>query len=80
MKEHQRRVLSSQEVFELVSLFKDRLCKLLEDSVHISAMARPQTLQETNMAAVTGDEQGQVGVLLHCLHWNGFKTKYLHLL
>lgn len=80
MKEHQRRVLSSQEVFELVSLFKDRLCKLLEDSVHISAMTRPQTLQETNMAAVTGDEQGQVGVLLHCLHWNGFKTKCLHLL
>lgn len=25
------------------------------------------------MAAVAGNEQGQVGVLLHCLHWNGCK-------
>lgn len=75
MKEHFSQVLLSGKVFELVSLFKDRLRKLLEDSVHISALSRPQTLQETNMAAVTGDEQGKVGILLHCLHWNGFKTK-----
>ena len=54
-------------------MFNDGLSKLLEDSVHVRALSRPQALEETNMAAMTGDEQGQVGILLHCLHWNGCK-------
>lgn len=50
----------------------DSLGKLLEDTVHISALSRPQTLQEANMAAMTGDEKGQVRIPLHSLHWNGW--------
>lgn len=54
-------------------MFNDRLNELLEDSVHVRALSRPQALKETNMATVTGDEQGQVGILLDRLHWNGCK-------
>lgn len=60
---------------KLVPFFNDRLCKLLKDSVHVSALSWPQTLQEANMAAVTGNEQGQVRILLYCLHWNSCKQK-----
>lgn len=56
-------------------MLDDRLSKLLEDSVHVRALSRPQALEETDMAAVTGDEQGQVGILLHRLHGNGWKAK-----
>ena len=60
---------------ESAAFLDDRLSKLLEDSVHVGAPSRPQALQETNMAAVAGNEQGQVGILLHCLHWNGCKEE-----
>lgn len=63
--------LSSGEVFESTALFDDRLDKLLEDAVHVSPLSRPQALEETDVASVTGDEKGQVGILLHSLHWNG---------
>lgn len=67
------RVLLSGEVFESAALFNDCLSKLLEDSVHVCALSRPQALKKTNMATVTGNEQGKVRILLHCLHWNGCK-------
>lgn len=58
-------------------MFNDCLSKLLKDSVHVCALSRPQALKETNMAAVTGDEHGQVRILLHRLHWDGCKgNKY----
>lgn len=63
--------LLSGEVLEAAALFKDGLCELLEHSVHVGALPRPQTLQEADVAAVTCDEQCQVGILLHHLHWNG---------
>lgn len=56
-------------------MFDDCFSELLEDSVHVSALPRPQTLQEANMAAVTGNEHGQVRILFHCLHWNGCRGK-----
>lgn len=65
--------LVSAEVFESAALFNDRLGKLLENSVHVSALSRPQALKETNMAAITGNDHGQVGILLHRLHRNGCK-------
>lgn len=67
------RVLLSGEVLEPAALLDDGLGKLLEDSVHVGALSGPQALQEANVAAVAGDEQGQVGILLHGLHWNGCK-------
>lgn len=66
-------VLSTGEVFESAALFDDCFSELLEDPVHVSALPRPQALEEANMAAVTRNKQGQVGILLHCLHWNGCK-------
>lgn len=56
---------------EPAALLKDGLGELLEHSVHISALSRPQPLQEANVAAVACDEQRQVGILLHRLHWDG---------
>lgn len=63
----------SGEILKSTAFFNDGLCKLLEDSVHISALSWPQTLQEANVASMAGYKQGQVRVLLHCLHWNGCK-------
>lgn len=64
-------LLLSGEVFESAALFKDSLGELLEHSVHVGALPRPQPLQEADVAAVTRDEQRQVGILLHHLHWDG---------
>lgn len=68
-------LLLSGEVLESAALFKDGLGELLEHSVHVSALPRPQALQEADVAAVARDEQRQVGILLHCLHWNGCRGK-----
>lgn len=70
-----KRILSSRsgEVAEAAPLFNDRLGKLLEDPIHVGALAGPHALQEADVAAVTGDEEGQVGILLHSLHWNRFR-------
>lgn len=64
-------LLLSGEVFESAALFKDGLGELLEHSVHVGALPRPQPLQEADVAAVARDEQRQVGILLHRLHWDG---------
>lgn len=64
-------LLLSGEVFESAALFKDGLGELLEHSVHVGALPRPQPLQEADVATVTRDEQRQVGILLHHLHWDG---------
>lgn len=71
-----RSSLSAGEVLESAALFEDRLGKLPVDSVHVRALPRPQALQETDVAAVTGNEHGQVGILLHRLHWNGCRRKH----
>lgn len=59
------------KVRQAAPVLDDGLSKLPEDSVHVGASARPQALQEANMAAMTCDQKSQVWVLLHCLHWNG---------
>lgn len=56
---------------EAAALLEDGLGELLEHSVHISALSWPQALQEANVAAMACDEQRQVGILLHHLHWDG---------
>lgn len=61
---------SSGEVLEPAPLFNDRLGKLLEDPIHVGALARPHPLQEADVATVTGDEEGQVGIPLHSFHRN----------
>lgn len=68
-------VLLSREVVESPALFDDRLCVLLEDAVHVSALSRPQALQEPNVTSVTRNKQGQVRILLHCFYGNGCKNK-----
>lgn len=73
-REESRRLLSG-EVLQAAALFKDGLGKLLKHSVHVSALPRPQPLQEADVAAVTCDEQRQVGILLHHFHWNGCERR-----
>lgn len=61
----------SREVFESAALLDDGAGELAEDAVHVGAPPWPHALQEANMAAVAGNEHGQVGVLLYCLHRDG---------
>ena len=54
-------------------MLDDGLGKLPEHTIHVSALAGPHALQEADVAPVTGDQEGQVRVLLHRLHWNGWR-------
>lgn len=60
------------EVTQVATILDDGLGKLPEHTIHVGALTWPQALKEANMAPMTGDQQGQVRVLLHCLHWNGW--------
>lgn len=59
------------EIIQTAAVLKHGTGELAKDSVHVGALPWPQTLQEADVAAVTGDEQGHIGVLLHRLHRKG---------
>lgn len=63
------------EIIQTAAVLKHSTGELAKHSVHVGALPWPQTLQEANVAAVTGDEQGHIGVLLHRLHRKGWRGK-----
>lgn len=63
------------EVIQVATVLDDGLSKLPEHTIHVGALTWPQALKEANMASVTGNQQGQVRVLLHRLHWNGWREE-----
>lgn len=69
--ERDKLALSSGQVRKQGAFLYDGLGKLLKHTVHVSALSRPKALQEANVAPVTCDEKGHVGVLLRGFHWNG---------
>lgn len=57
---------------KLVSMFKDGVRVLSEKAIHVAGVARQQPLQESNMAAVLGDDDGNVLTFLSLVQWNGY--------
>lgn len=57
-------------VREFMSVLNHGLHKLLEDSIHISRLSWPDTLQKTNVASIRSKDQSNIRILLSSFYWN----------
>lgn len=62
-------------VVEFMSMLDHGLHKLLEDSIHVSALPRPDSLQKTNMASIRSKDQSDIRVLLSSFYWDSLRNQ-----
>lgn len=60
---------------EFVSVLNHGLHELLEDSIHVSGLPWPDSLQKTNMASIRSKDQSNVRILLSSFYWNSLGKK-----
>lgn len=58
-----------------MSMLDHGLHKLLEDSIHVSTLPGPDSLQKTNMASVRSKDQSHIRVLLSSFYWDSLRNR-----